>query len=131
MKSRNKSGAQWGFTLIEVMVALTVVAVALPALLLLVMAQLDGAGQIREKTYAHWVAENELTRIRMRQAYFPQERLPERETGQVELGGTLWYWEALSETTDVENFYRLDLSVRLGQDADSQRLALISGFVRE
>lgn len=120
-----------GFTLLEVMVALAVVAVALPAMLLLVRAQLDGAGQIREKTYAHWVAENELTRIRMRQAYFPQESLPERETGQVEMAGTQWYWEALSETTDVENFYRLDISVSLSQDDASQRLALLSGFVRE
>ncbi len=129
---RVNAHASRGFTLLEVMVALVVVALALPAMLLLVMAQLDGAGQIREKTYAHWVAENEMTRIRLRQQYFPQERLQDRETGQVQMAGAEWYWEALSEATDVDNFYRLDISVSQRQGNDNgERLALLSGFVRE
>lgn len=124
-----------GFTLVEVMVALAIVAMALPAMLTLITAQLDSAGSVREKTYAYWVAENELTRIRLRQAYFPDQRLSERETGQSEMLGVRWQWELLTEETEVENFYRMD--IRVGQASGSteslvnEPLAVISGFISE
>lgn len=124
-----------GFTLIEVMVALMVVAVALPAMLILIMAQLDGAASIREKTFAYWIAENELTRIRLRQQYFPDENLRESETGQVEMLGQRWRWRLETEATDVDNFYRLDMTVSKASAAntngDGNHLALISGFIGE
>lgn len=124
-----------GFTLVEVMVALAIVAMALPAMLTLITAQLDSAGSVREKTYAYWVAENELTRIRLRQAYFPDQTLSERETGQSEMIGVRWQWELLTEETEVENFYRMD--IRVGQASGStesrvnEPLAVISGFISE
>jgi general secretion pathway protein I len=124
-----------GFTLVEVMVALAIVAMALPAMLTLITAQLDSAGSVREKTYAYWVAENELTRIRLRQAYFPDQKLSERETGQSDMIGVRWQWELLTEETEVENFYRMD--IRVGQSSGStesrvnEPLAVISGFISE
>lgn len=122
-----------GFTLLEVMVALMVVAVALPAMLILIMSQLDGAASIREKTFAHWVADNELTRIRLRQKHFPGDRLSEKETGQVEMSGLQWRWELLTEETEVENFYRMDMRVTRGAGGENiaEPLALISGFISE
>lgn len=56
---------QRGFTLLEAMIALMIVAMALPALITLVLTQLDGSASIRDKTYAYWVAENQLTRVRL------------------------------------------------------------------
>jgi general secretion pathway protein I len=130
-----KSKNQRGFTLIEVMVALMVVGVALPAMLLLIMAQLDGAASIREKTFAYWIAENELTRIRLRQQYFPDENLSDNETGQVEMLGQRWRWQLEIEATEVENFYRLDMSVSKAAETNgtdgNNNLALISGFIGE
>ncbi len=119
-----------GFTLIEVMVALMIVAVALPAMLILVMAQLDGAASMREKTFAYWIADNELTRIRLRQQYFPNESLSEQESGVIEMNGVRWRWELRTEATEMENFYRLDMSVnRVEGGSNTQPLALISGFI--
>lgn len=127
--------SQRGFTLVEVMVALAIVALALPAMLNLIMSQLDSAASVREKTYAYWVAENELTRIRLRQAYFPDNKLSERESGQREMLGVNWQWELLTETTGVEDFYRMDIRVGRAAGTSESRvnepLAIISGFISE
>lgn len=108
-----------GFTLIEVMVALAVVAMALPAMMTLVMMQLDGTVAIREKTLAFWVAENELTRIRMQQRYFESMKLPEEEKGTVTMGSMQWYWEMTREETSLEDFYRVDIVVYAGGPVSS------------
>lgn len=130
--SRTSNG---GFTLLEVMVALMVVAVALPAMLILIMSQLDGAASIRDKTFAYWIAENELTRIRLRQQNFPNERLSETESGEVEMIGIQWRWSLETEETEIENFYRLDMRVTKADSPGSNEmrdpLAVISGFISE
>ena len=54
-----------GFTLIEVMVALTIIAISLGALLNTSGTQANSATYLKQKTLAHWVALNELTQIRI------------------------------------------------------------------
>ncbi len=59
-----------GFTLVEVLVALTIVAVALMASLRAVGAMSNGAFDLRQRTLAQWSAENRLAQIRV-QAEWP------------------------------------------------------------
>ena len=54
-----------GFTLVEVMVALAVVAVALPALLLTLSQQIDGLRYLEDRSHAQWVAANRLAELRL------------------------------------------------------------------
>ena len=54
-----------GFTLVEVMVALAIVAIALPALLMALYQQIDDTAYLRDKTLAYMVAENKLAEIRL------------------------------------------------------------------
>ena len=109
--SRQRSA---GFTLIEVMVALLIVSTALPALLILVMAQVDGAAHVREKTYAMWIAENELTRLNMlnNKTYFPSYKLPEKDSGSVDMMGLQWEWQIeTSKDERVPILQKIDISV--------------------
>lgn len=140
---------QQGFTLLEAMIALMIVAMALPALVTLVMTQLDGSAAIRDKTYAFWVAENQLTRIRLLQAQRQQKRLPdykvpEKDAGVVDMAGLRWQWQ--QKTIDMETipgFKRVEISVRLlgvtdgptlgrtSVDEDQPAMALLTGYISD
>jgi general secretion pathway protein I len=54
-----------GFTLVEVLVALTIVAIALMASLRATGSLSDGAAELRLRTVAQWSAENRLAQIRV------------------------------------------------------------------
>jgi general secretion pathway protein I len=54
-----------GFTLIEVMVALAIVAVALSAGMRALAQSADGATSLKARTLASWVAENRLARTQL------------------------------------------------------------------
>jgi general secretion pathway protein I len=106
-----------GFTLVEVMVALAIVAMALPALIMLVMTQIDGAAHIRNKTYAMWIAENELTRLNLlnnNKERFPNFKLPEKDSGKTEMMGLEWQWQfetSKAEEIPVEGVLKLDIDI--------------------
>jgi type II secretion system protein I len=66
MRSRaEKPRRSAGFTLVEVMVALAIVALALPALLLTLDQQIDGTAYLRDRSLAQIVASNRLTEVRL------------------------------------------------------------------
>ncbi|MES2673955.1 MAG: type II secretion system minor pseudopilin GspI [Pseudomonadota bacterium] len=106
-----------GFTLVEVMIALVIVATALPSLVILVMAQVQGSAHVREKTYAMWIAENELTRLTMlnnNKKAFPTFKLPEKDAGTVEMMGLQWQWQI--ETTkedEIPGLVKINVGVAL------------------
>jgi general secretion pathway protein I len=138
-----------GFTLVEVMVALAIVAMALPALITLVMTQIDGAAHIRNKSYAMWIAENELTRLNLlnNKERFPNFKFPEKESGKTEMMGLEWQWQfetTPAEEIPVEGVLRLDINVNVlgiieagagfkGVDdaVKSDPLAHLTGYVSE
>jgi general secretion pathway protein I len=70
MCSSERGRAARGFTLVEVLVALTIVAVALMASLRAVGSMSTSAADLRARTLAQWSAENRLTQIRV-QGEFP------------------------------------------------------------
>jgi len=122
MKSKARQGitalATQGFTLVEVMVALMIVAMALPALVILVMSQVDGAAHIRNKTYGMWIAENELTRLTLlnNKELFPTYKLAEKDSGKTDMMGLQWQWQfetAAAEELPVKGIVKLDIDVAI------------------
>lgn len=67
MKRRQASSApgQSGFTLIEVLVALTIIAIALMAAIRATSALATSSEQLRLRTLAQWSADNRLAQIRI------------------------------------------------------------------
>ena len=127
MMMKNRADAR-GFTLIEVMVALVIVGVALPALLKALYGQVDGTAYLRDKTVAHWVASNKLAESRIRLARENTMFRGER-SGTETMAGQDWYWRMTSEQTEVEDFYRLEIQVSRDDDREGTPLYTVVGFM--
>jgi general secretion pathway protein I len=104
-----KSARANGFTLIEVLVALAIVAVALSALVTAASGQLKIAERTRDKTIAGWVAANVLTDLKLRER-FPE---PGARSGVVTMASRRFSWRAFVQTTVESDLRRIDLSVSL------------------
>lgn len=117
-----------GFTLVEVMVALAVVAVALPALLMSLDQQVEGTGYLRDKSLAHMVAANKLTEIRLL-AKSSQDLLKGKDSGVVEMADREWYWWVESKATEVDKFYRIAITVATEEEQRELPLQTLVAFM--
>ena len=117
-----------GFTLVEVMVALAVVAVALPALMFSLHQQIDGTAYLRDKSLAHMVATNKLTEVRI-MARARQQLLKGKDSGTSELADRQWDWQLNSTETELPNFYRVEIKVSAPQTEDGSALYTLVGFL--
>jgi len=114
--------ARRGFTLIEVLIALAVVALALLGLTRTAAIEVNDFGALRERTLAGWVAANVLAEARLSGA------LPATGTsdGRVELGGRAWRWTRDVSATPDPEIRRVDIRIFAGESRDS--VASLSGF---
>ena len=117
-----------GFTLVEVMVALAVVAVALPALLVSLNQQVDSTGYLRDKSMAHMVAANKLEEVRIL-ARARQSLLQGRDSGTEQMADRDWFWWLNSTPTEVAQFYRVEIDVGLSETQREQPLYTLVAFL--
>lgn len=117
-----------GFTLIEVMVALAVVALAVPALLLTLDQQIDGTAHIRDRSLAQLVAANRLAELRL-SLRAGQQSLRGNVSGSEEMAGREWFWRVQSQTTEVQEFSRVEVQIRTVDDAGAAPLHTLVAFI--
>lgn len=96
-----------GFTLIEVLVALAILAVALGALIQGGTNVAVNTGYLRDKTFAEWVALNQIAERQIA----PEWPAPGRYQGVSHMAGQEWHWEEQVETTEDADMRRLVLQV--------------------
>jgi general secretion pathway protein I len=114
-----------GFTLIEIIVAVAILAVAMAALITGMARYAANAAALREKTVALWVAHNRLTEIGLEPGW------PDlgASDGDVEMAGIEWRWDVTVAETPDPRVRRIDIDVRpKGGEAASMSL---SSFVGE
>ncbi len=99
------SGAA-GFTLLEVLVALLVVAIAVAALGRVGAQGLDAQAEAEARTMALWVADNAISELRL-EANVPADR----RSGTSRMGDRSWYWDALIQPAPGEQMLRVDILV--------------------
>ncbi len=116
-----------GFTLLEVLVALAVIGLVLPPLLVNAAERLNGLKNMEDKIVANLVAQNQLSLYRLNNL-IAGKRPPRREDGNELMAGRDWFWEAETEPTEVEGYFRINIIVASTRDlADPQ--ARVSAYL--
>jgi general secretion pathway protein I len=103
-----------GFTLIEVMVALVIVAFGMMAVHTMLNSYVAASVYTEQKTLASWIATNKLTELSIGPTWPPLGDSDE----EVEFAGRQWRCEIEVAETPVPNLRRVDVSVRLADDPE-------------
>ncbi|TEW53942.1 type II secretion system protein GspI [Psychromonas sp. RZ22] len=96
-----------GMTLLEVMLALVILASAGLAVMQAASQALNNQSYLQQKTFAMWIASNRLAELKL------QKRWPSSSwsSAEVEFAGAKWYWRYQSVATGDPNFVALDVEV--------------------
>jgi len=123
--------AQHGFTLIEVLIATAVLALALGAFITSGARYADYARYIHDRTIAQWVARNQLVEYQLA----PQWPGTGTEDGDTSMGTLDWRWVADIQESPDPDVRRIDLRVyridRETGEPEADSTALLSGFVTQ
>lgn len=103
-----------GFTLVEVLVALAVLAIALAAVLRAMGQAIDLSTDLRQRTVALWVAQERATEHELRRDW------PSVDTteGTMEFGERQWRWRERVSATAAPNLRRVDIEIRAPDSPD-------------
>ncbi|MDB5811151.1 MAG: gspI [Betaproteobacteria bacterium] len=113
-----------GFTLVEVLVALAIVAVALVAALRAAGQGTNNAGELRAQLLAGWVAQNLLAEHRARGEWLPTGI---RRGAQAQ-AGIEFAWREEIVSMPSPQFRRIDVFVYAAPE-ESRTLARLTGFI--
>jgi general secretion pathway protein I len=99
-----------GFTLVEVLVALMIVAIGLAALMLSVSSTARTSGYLRDKTLAQWMALNRLSEVRLNLTKFGQNT----DTGEIYFANRTWHYDTRYYDTSITTMKRVVVRVYAG-----------------
>jgi general secretion pathway protein I len=96
-----------GFTLVEVLVALVVIALGLSALMVAVSGAARTSGYLRDKTLAQWIALNRITEVRLTVNRLGQTN----DTGEVDYANRTWHYDTRYYDTSIPSMKRVVVRV--------------------
>tara|TARA_R110000850_G_scaffold661_4_gene3946 strand:- start:898 stop:1281 length:384 start_codon:yes stop_codon:yes gene_type:complete len=112
-----KNNTEAGFTLLEVLVALAVLAVGAVSLLTATQTHITRISQIENRTVARWVADNRLAAL----------RIGVRQPDVVDMLGQRWDVVVTRIETQDPDLQRVDVAVALS--SDNRNLFKLTGFI--
>jgi len=99
-----------GFTLVEVLVALMIVALGLGALMVAVNGTARTSGYLRDKTLAQWIALNRLSEVRLNVTKFGQNS----DAGELDFANRKWHYDTRYFDTSIATMKRVVVRVYSG-----------------
>jgi len=115
---------QRGFTLLEVLVALAVLAIALAAAIKGISSHVSNESYLKERSFAHWVAMNKVAELRASGQWPNAGEL----NGDATMGGEEFRWSIKVTEFQGGDVRRLDVKV-VPQTQPDQPLSTLIAFV--
>ncbi|MGH8254544.1 MAG: type II secretion system minor pseudopilin GspI [Steroidobacteraceae bacterium] len=103
-----------GFTLLEVLVALIIVALGMGAALKALTSAADSTSRLREKTFAAWIGFNQLATERLGTG----SRTTGAQEAEIDYAGSRWHWLQTIEDMEVPGLKRITVRVRHSNQKD-------------
>jgi len=103
-----RAARESGFTLMEVLVALVIVAFGMGAVMSALTSAANNTQRLREKSFAEWVGLNQLALARL------AREMPStsKKEGDVEFAGLKWHWVQQATDMQVPGVRRIVIQVR-------------------
>ena len=102
-----------GFTLIEVLLALMIIAIGVTALLKTIAFDIHTSMRVQEKTIQHLIAMNAIAELQM-------NMIPHSESATITqttmIKGQKWYWRAVFNPTPIRTMQQMTVRVSHHQD---------------
>ncbi|WP_172597567.1 type II secretion system minor pseudopilin GspI [Sulfuriflexus mobilis] len=116
-----RRGSEQGMTLIEVLVALVIVAIALAAVIRSVNAGVVNTDYLKQRNIAHWVAMNYASELQLQLS-------TAKANGQheIEMAGQTWQLQSKASQTADSDILRVEIRVKKDGDAESSLASLIT-----
>ncbi len=110
-----------GFTLLEILIALLVLALAGTALLKVAGSSLLGVAHLQRLSIAQWVASNQLVEANLDPSWPPKKR-----SGSTEMAGREWYWRQSILATEDKNMRAITIEVRENEKDNNSITSLMT-----
>lgn len=114
-----------GFTLVEVIVALFILAMGMAAVISTVGNVADQTRILEEKTFAHWVATNKMAEYRIQKTWLRAGTTD----GEASMAEREWIWETTVTNTSEEDMRRVDIRVSPAGADKGAYATLLTGFI--
>lgn len=111
-----------GFTLIEVLIALAITAIAVTAVIKATSQNIRSTTYLQSKTIAMWVGENIINQARVGLITLSEESNDEKDS-MIILGQTM-YWQGSQEQTPNKHIYKLNVKVFANEHEESPLINL-------
>ncbi|MBT3472129.1 MAG: type II secretion system minor pseudopilin GspI [Gammaproteobacteria bacterium] len=120
MKSR-----EFGFTLVEVLVAVTILAIAMSALIASGSGFVRDVTLLRDRHIASWIAQNRIAEVRLTEKW---PSIGERSGFEVMVGNE-WEWRTVVKKTPDEKIRKLRVQVSSTKVSEFSSLITIDSFL--